>query len=60
MLNLKECGDSKKGKKIDSATLMNKGLELIEACHLFAISEHFVTIVVFLSVISSTFLRQLK
>lgn len=23
MLNLKECGDSKKGKKIDSATLMN-------------------------------------
>ena len=36
------------GKKIkeDSATLMNKGLELIEACHLFAISEHFVTVVV--------------
>lgn len=36
------------GQKIsvDSATLMNKGLELIEACHLFAISEHFVTIVV--------------
>lgn len=25
---------------------MNKGLELIEACHLFAISEHFVTVVV--------------
>ena len=36
------------GQKIsvDSATLMNKGLELIEACHLFAISEHFVTIVI--------------
>lgn len=36
------------GQKIsvDSATLMNKGLELIEACHLFAISEHFVTVVV--------------
>ncbi|MCF8999126.1 1-deoxy-D-xylulose-5-phosphate reductoisomerase [Acinetobacter nectaris] len=31
---------------IDSATLMNKGLELIEACHLFAISERFVTVVV--------------
>src|SRR5574344_148388 len=31
---------------VDSATLMNKGLELIEACHLFAISEHFVTVVV--------------
>ena len=31
------------GQKIsvDSATLMNKGLELIEACHLFSISEHF-------------------
>ena len=36
------------GQKIsvDSATLMNKGLELIEACHLFAISEHFVTVMV--------------
>ncbi|MCH4247766.1 MAG: 1-deoxy-D-xylulose-5-phosphate reductoisomerase [Acinetobacter populi] len=36
------------GQKIsvDSATLMNKGLELIEACHLFAISEHFVTVVI--------------
>jgi 1-deoxy-D-xylulose-5-phosphate reductoisomerase len=36
------------GQKIsvDSATLMNKGLELIEACHLFAISEQFVTVVV--------------
>jgi len=36
------------GQKIsvDSATLMNKGLELIEACHLFSISEHFVTVVV--------------
>lgn len=36
------------GQKIsvDSATLMNKGPELIEACHLFAISEHFVTVVV--------------
>ncbi|WEV47955.1 1-deoxy-D-xylulose-5-phosphate reductoisomerase [Acinetobacter sp. ESL0695] len=36
------------GQKIsvDSATLMNKGLELIEACHLFAISERFVTVVV--------------
>ena len=36
------------GQKIsvDSATLINKGLELIEACHLFAISEHFVTVVV--------------
>lgn len=36
------------GRKIsvDSATLMNKGLELIEACHLFSISEHFVTVVV--------------
>ena len=35
------------GQKIsvDSATLMNKGLELIEACHLFSISEHFVTVV---------------
>lgn len=36
------------GQKIsvDSATLMNKGLELIEACHLFSISEHFITVVV--------------
>ena len=36
------------GQKIsvDSATLMNKGLELIEACHLFAISEQFITVVV--------------
>lgn len=36
------------GRKIsvDSATLMNKGLELIEACHLFSIQEHFVTVVV--------------
>ncbi|OCY34933.1 1-deoxy-D-xylulose-5-phosphate reductoisomerase [Acinetobacter pittii] len=36
------------GQKIsvDSATLMNKGLELIEACHLFSMSEHFVTVVV--------------
>ena len=36
------------GQKIsvDSATLMNKGLELIEACHLFSICEHFVTVVV--------------
>ena len=36
------------GQKIsvDSATLMNKGLELIEACHLFSIQEHFVTVVV--------------
>ncbi|AXJ90189.1 1-deoxy-D-xylulose-5-phosphate reductoisomerase [Acinetobacter pittii] len=36
------------GQKIsvDSATLMNKGLELIEACHLFSISEYFVTVVV--------------
>ncbi|MGQ2386256.1 1-deoxy-D-xylulose-5-phosphate reductoisomerase [Acinetobacter ursingii] len=36
------------GQKIsvDSATLMNKGLELIEACHLFSISEHFVTVVI--------------
>lgn len=33
-------------RSVDSATLMNKGLELIEACHLFAISEHFVTVVV--------------
>ncbi len=36
------------GQKIsvDSATLMNKGLELIEACHLFSIAENFVTVVV--------------
>lgn len=36
------------GQKIsvDSATLMNKGLELIEACHLFAVEEQFVTVVV--------------
>lgn len=36
------------GQKIsvDSATLMNKGLELIEACHLFSIKEHFVTVVI--------------
>ncbi|RKG45214.1 MULTISPECIES: 1-deoxy-D-xylulose-5-phosphate reductoisomerase [Acinetobacter] len=36
------------GQKIsvDSATLMNKGLELIEACHLFSIEEHFVKVVV--------------
>ena len=36
------------GRKIsvDSATLMNKGLELIEACHLFAIEEQFVTVVI--------------
>ena len=36
------------GQKIsvDSATLMNKGLELIEACHLFSVQEKFVTVVV--------------
>lgn len=36
------------GQKIsvDSATLMNKGLELIEACHLFAVSEEYITVVV--------------
>ena len=36
------------GQKIsvDSATLMNKGLELIEACHLFSVSEQFVTVVI--------------
>ncbi|MDY6468419.1 1-deoxy-D-xylulose-5-phosphate reductoisomerase [Acinetobacter faecalis] len=36
------------GQKIsvDSATLMNKGLELIEACHLFAIEEQFITVVI--------------
>lgn len=31
---------------IDSATLMNKGLELIEACHLFGVDEKQVEIVV--------------
>ncbi len=31
---------------IDSATLMNKGLELIEACHLFSVNEDQVEIVV--------------
>lgn len=36
------------GQKIsvDSATLMNKGLELIEACHLFSVAEQFVTVVI--------------
>ena len=36
------------GRKIsvDSASLMNKGLELIEACHLFSINEQFVTVVI--------------
>ncbi|OOR89935.1 1-deoxy-D-xylulose-5-phosphate reductoisomerase [Moraxella caviae] len=36
------------GKKIsiDSATMMNKGLELIEACHLFDLPEHQVQIVI--------------
>ena len=36
------------GQKIsvDSATLMNKGLELIEACHLFSVQEQFITVVV--------------
>ena len=36
------------GRKIsvDSATLMNKGLELIEACHLFDVPESRVTVVV--------------
>lgn len=36
------------GRKIsvDSATLMNKGLELIEACYLFDLPEHRVTVVV--------------
>lgn len=36
------------GRKIsvDSATLMNKGLELIEACHLFDLQEQFITVVV--------------
>jgi len=31
---------------VDSATLMNKGLELIEACHLFSVSESKVNIIV--------------
>lgn len=30
---------------VDSATMMNKGLELIEACWLFDVSESFITIV---------------
>lgn len=36
------------GKKIsvDSATMMNKGLEVIEACHLFALTEDMVDVVV--------------
>ncbi|MFB2537737.1 MULTISPECIES: 1-deoxy-D-xylulose-5-phosphate reductoisomerase [unclassified Acinetobacter] len=36
------------GQKIsvDSATLMNKGLELIEACHLFSLDERFVQVVI--------------
>lgn len=36
------------GRKIsvDSATLMNKGLELIEACHLFGLPEHRIEVVV--------------
>ncbi|MFL2661732.1 MAG: 1-deoxy-D-xylulose-5-phosphate reductoisomerase [Alphaproteobacteria bacterium] len=36
------------GKKIsvDSATMMNKGLELIEACYLFGISEKLIDVVV--------------
>lgn len=36
------------GRKIsvDSATLMNKGLELIEACHLFNLQEKYITVVV--------------
>jgi 1-deoxy-D-xylulose-5-phosphate reductoisomerase len=36
------------GRKIsvDSATLMNKGLELIEACHLFDLPENRITVVV--------------
>ena len=38
----------KMGKKItaDSATLMNKGFEVIEACHLFNISEEKVDVVI--------------
>ncbi|MBG0790746.1 MAG: 1-deoxy-D-xylulose-5-phosphate reductoisomerase [Desulfovibrionaceae bacterium] len=31
---------------VDSATLMNKGLELIEACHLYGLSPHLVDVVV--------------
>ena len=31
---------------VDSATMMNKGLELIEACHLFAVGEERIEIVV--------------
>lgn len=36
------------GRKIsvDSASLMNKGLELIEACHLFGLDESFVDVVI--------------
>lgn len=36
------------GRKIsvDSASLMNKGLELIEACHLFQLDEQFVDVVI--------------
>jgi 1-deoxy-D-xylulose-5-phosphate reductoisomerase len=36
------------GKKIsvDSATMMNKGLELIEACYLFAVESHRIDIVI--------------
>ncbi len=36
------------GKKIsvDSATMMNKGLELIEACHLFDLSEDKINVVI--------------
>ncbi|MDO4222760.1 MAG: 1-deoxy-D-xylulose-5-phosphate reductoisomerase [Acinetobacter sp.] len=36
------------GQKIsvDSATLMNKGLELIEACHLFALDERYIDVVI--------------
>ena len=31
---------------IDSATMMNKGLELIEACHLFDLKEHQIQVVI--------------
>jgi 1-deoxy-D-xylulose-5-phosphate reductoisomerase len=31
---------------VDSATLMNKGLELIEACHLFALTPDEITVVI--------------
>ncbi|WP_227430755.1 1-deoxy-D-xylulose-5-phosphate reductoisomerase [Psychrobacter sp. I-STPA6b] len=31
---------------IDSATMMNKGLELIEACHLFNLPEHRINVVI--------------